>query len=67
MKLNGKFWKLFELDLQEIKLAYLNWAPEAHSYHRPLGGTDTGCALLTADLFFGARKDLSISAKLKNV
>jgi hypothetical protein len=26
MKLNDSFWKHFELDLQEIKLAYLNWA-----------------------------------------
>lgn len=29
MKLNDSFWKHFELDLQEIKLAYLNWASEA--------------------------------------
>jgi hypothetical protein len=26
MSLNDSFWKHFELDLQEIKLAYLNWA-----------------------------------------
>jgi hypothetical protein len=26
VKLNDSFWKHFELDLQEIKLAYLNWA-----------------------------------------
>ncbi|WP_319405771.1 hypothetical protein [uncultured Desulfosarcina sp.] len=26
MKLNNSFWRHFELDLQEIKLAYLNWA-----------------------------------------
>ena len=26
MELNDSFWKHFELDLQEIKLAYLNWA-----------------------------------------
>ena len=26
MKLNDSFWKHFELDLQKIKLAYLNWA-----------------------------------------
>ena len=26
MKLNDSFWKHFELDMQEIKLAYLNWA-----------------------------------------
>ena len=26
MKLNDSFWKHFELDLQEIKPAYLNWA-----------------------------------------
>jgi hypothetical protein len=26
MKLNDSFWKHFELDLQEIKLTYLNWA-----------------------------------------
>ena len=25
MKLNNSFWKLYELDLQEIKLGYLNW------------------------------------------
>lgn len=25
MKLNDSFWKQFELDLQEIKLSYLNW------------------------------------------
>ena len=26
MMLNESFWRHFELDLQEIKLAYLNWA-----------------------------------------
>ncbi len=26
MQLNDSFWRHFELDLQEIKLAYLNWA-----------------------------------------
>ena len=26
MKLNESFWRYFELDLQEIKLAHLNWA-----------------------------------------
>jgi hypothetical protein len=26
MKLDATFWKRFELDLQEVKLAYLNWA-----------------------------------------
>lgn len=26
MTLNDSFWKHFELDLQEIKLSYLNWA-----------------------------------------
>jgi hypothetical protein len=26
MKLNNSFWKHFELDLQKIKLSYLNWA-----------------------------------------
>ena len=26
MKLNDSFWKHFELDLQEIKLVYMNWA-----------------------------------------
>jgi hypothetical protein len=26
MKLNDNLWKCFELDLQEVKLAYLNWA-----------------------------------------
>ena len=26
MKLTDTFWKLYELDLQEVKLSYLNWA-----------------------------------------
>ena len=26
MKLTDKFWKTYELDLQEVKLSYLNWA-----------------------------------------
>lgn len=52
MKLNAKFWKLFELDLQEIKLAYLNWAtnyarePKAEYRHLFLWGhQDCFCLL----------------------
>jgi hypothetical protein len=26
MKLTDTFWKFYELDLQEVKLSYLNWA-----------------------------------------
>ena len=26
MKLSDKFWKAYELDLQEVKISYLNWA-----------------------------------------
>ena len=26
MRLKDAFWKQYELDLQEVKLAYLNWA-----------------------------------------
>ena len=26
MKLTNTFWKSYELDLQEVKLSYLNWA-----------------------------------------
>jgi hypothetical protein len=26
MKLTSAFWKRYELDLQEVKITYLNWA-----------------------------------------
>jgi hypothetical protein len=26
MRLTDSFWKHYELDLQEVKIAYLNWA-----------------------------------------
>lgn len=26
MRLSTSFWKAYELDLQEVKIAYLNWA-----------------------------------------
>ena len=35
MKLTDMFWKSYELDLQEVKLAYLNWAMGYVSEPRP--------------------------------
>ena len=40
MRLNDTFWKQYELDLQEVKVAYLNWAlsyaKEPNRNHRHL-------------------------------
>lgn len=51
---------------KKLTKRYVTLVPKAHSYRQHLVGIVMACAPLIAVLSCGARKDLSISAKLKN-